>query len=185
MQDIIGYAAKNNVDLINAGYCQFCGAHVHGGIFECLELFSTGLNLLNLNELRNHPTRFLTVDAHALQHPEIHGRWNNHFHLTRLNLSMYKNILWNYKKSPLLSEHLKDYKTRHPNEILIPPPPKLRGILTAKDLAEANTAESCIQIGWEWAEKVYLSWKDHHELISDIAESFIFHYDLYLDRRIK
>ncbi len=37
-------------------------------------------------------TRFLSVDAMALQHCELHGPWNNHIHLARLFLIFEKNV---------------------------------------------------------------------------------------------
>ena len=90
MQDFMDQAAKNGVDLLNKGRCQFCGADYQKGIFDCMENYNSGLLLFDFNDPKYLLNRFLSVDAHALQHPEIHGRWSNHFHLTRLHLILQK-----------------------------------------------------------------------------------------------
>ncbi|SEI03810.1 hypothetical protein SAMN02927937_02897 [Paenimyroides aquimaris] len=110
MQDFIDQARKNEVTLFDKGKCQFCGADYQKGIFDCMDNYNNGLELLDFNNSEYHISRFLSVDAHALQHPEIHGRWSNHFHLTRLNLILDKKQQWDYKKSPLLSDYLNEYK---------------------------------------------------------------------------
>lgn len=119
MQDYINTAAKNGVTLLASGSCQFCGATTKRGIHECLEIFSLGFKL-DYSIATNHLFRFVSVDAHALQHPEIHGRWNNHFHLTRLHLIFQYKIKWNYKLSSKLSGHLNRYKAHKGNEHLEP-----------------------------------------------------------------
>ena len=86
MQDYIDKAKKNGVTLLGNGRCQFCDAETTRGIHECVEIFSLGFQMIDYSKIDNHLYRFLTVDAHTLQHPEIHGRWNNHFHLTRQHL---------------------------------------------------------------------------------------------------
>ena len=110
MQDFIDQARKNGVTLFDKGKCQFCGADYQKGIFDCMDNYNNGIELLDFNNSEYHISRFLSVDAHALQHPEIHGRWSNHFHLTRLNLIFDKKFKWDYKKSPLLSDYLNEYK---------------------------------------------------------------------------
>jgi Family of unknown function (DUF5946) len=146
MQDFINQASKNGVILLNEGKCQFCGADYQKGIYECMENYNQGLEILDFNNPEYHISRFLSVDAHALQHPEIHGRWSNHFHLTRLYLIFEKRVKWDYKKSPLLSSYLNEYKVSRPNEFLIPPKSMERGNLTAKDLTNATTAEECVEL---------------------------------------
>ncbi len=76
MQDFIDQAHKNGVTLLENGKCQFCGEDYQRGIFECMDNYNNGLELLDFNVEENHLFRFLSVDAHALQHPEIHGRWS-------------------------------------------------------------------------------------------------------------
>jgi hypothetical protein len=121
-------------------------------------------------------SRFLSVDAHALQHPEIHGRWSNHFHLIRLHLILQKKQTWDYNKSPRLSDYLNKYKSNKPNEFLKAPAPLDRGIITANDLTMVTTAEECAELISKWADEVYQSWSSNHEVISQIADGFLENY---------
>jgi hypothetical protein len=108
-----------------------------------------------------------------LQHPEIHGRWSNHFHLTRLNLILDKKLKWDYKKSPQLSDYLDEYKFNRPNELLLPPKPLERGSMTVKNLTKATTTAECVEMIKKWAEEVYHSWSANHLLVSQIAVGFV------------
>jgi len=176
MQDFMDQAAKNGVVLIDKGMCQFCGADYQRGIFECIENYNNGLVYFDFNDSKNHLFRFLSVDSHALQHPEIHGRWSNHFHLTRLHLILEKKQAWDFNKSPLLSDYLNGYKSNKPNEFLKAPEPLYRGKITANDLIKATTAEECAQLIIKWADKVYHSWNSNHLLVSQIADGFLNNY---------
>lgn len=173
MQDFIDQANKNGVLLSDEGNCQFCGAAFQKGIFECMENYNNGLELIDFSNSEFLIYKFLSVDAHALQHPEIHGRWSNHFHLTRLNLILEKNQAWDYKKSPLLSNYLNQYKLKNPTEILLVPSALNRGNITTKDFSALTTAAECMQLVKEWAEQVYAAWKLNHEVVSQIASNFL------------
>lgn len=173
MQDFIDQANKNGVTLLPTGRCQFCGAAYQRGIFECMEQYNNGLQHLDFTNSEHHLSRFLSVDAHALQHPEIHGRWSNHFHLTRLNLILDKHQTWDYKKSPLLSDYLNTYKLNKPHEFFPVPKPLERGSLTAKDLSAATTANECIELIRNWANDVYHAWRASHSRVSTIADGFL------------
>lgn len=173
MQDFIDQARKNGVTLFDKGKCQFCGADYQKGIFDCMENYNSGLEFLDYSNPEYHHSRFLSVDAHALQHPEIHGRWSNHFHLTRLNLILAKKQQWDYKKSPLLSDYLNEYKLNRPNEFLTHPKPLDRGNSTVKDLIKATTADECVELIKKWADEVYNAWSSNHSLVSKIADSFL------------
>jgi hypothetical protein len=173
MQDFIDQANKNGTILLDKGRCQFCGADYQKGIFECMDNYNNGIQFLDFNNSEHHISRFLSVDAHALQHPEIHGRWSNHFHLTRLNLILDKKQTWDYKKSPLLSNYLNVYKQNRPNEFLAVPKPLDRGKITAKDLTKATTSVECIEQIKKWADEVYHSWSSNHSIVSQIADGFL------------
>jgi hypothetical protein len=173
MQDFIDQANKNGVTLLDKGKCQFCGAEFQKGIFECMDNYNNGLELIDFNNSENHIYRFLSVDAHALQHPEIHGRWSNHFHLTRLNLILEKNKKWDFKTSPLLSNYLNEYKAGRPNEFLNPPIFLDRGTITTKDFITVTTTEECVKLIKKWAEEVYIAWKENHLIVSQIADGFL------------
>ncbi len=173
MQDFIDQANKNSVALLDKGRCQFCGADYQMGIFDCMDDYNNGLQLLDFNSPEHQISRFLSVDAHALQHPEIHGRWSNHFHLTRLNIILKKNQAWDYNKSPMLSDYLNAYKLNRPNEFLFIPKPLERGKIAAKDLIKATTADECIELIRKWADEVYHSWSSSHSIVSHIADGFL------------
>ncbi|MCZ8217738.1 MAG: DUF5946 family protein [Cyclobacteriaceae bacterium] len=173
MQDFMDQANKNGVTLLDRGRCQFCGADYQKGIFDCMDNYNSGLQLLDFNNSEYHISRFLSVDAHALQHPEIHGRWSNHFHLTRLNLILDKKQHWDYKKSPLLSDYLNNYKQNRPNEFLALPKPLERGKITAKDLIKSITADECVELIKKWADEVYQAWSFNHLVVSQIAGGFL------------
>ena len=173
MQDFIDQANKNGITLLDKGRCQFCGAEFQKGIFECMENYTNGHEFIDFQHKDNHIYRFLSVDAHALQHPEIHGRWSNHFHLTRLNLILEKSKNWEYKTSNLLSNYLNEYKANRPNEILIPPVTLNRGTITTKDFITVSSELECMVLIKKWSEEVYTAWKLNHVLVSQIADGFL------------
>ncbi|WP_207421548.1 DUF5946 family protein [Desertivirga brevis] len=174
MQDYIDIANKNGVILLNRGSCQFCGAETKRGIHECIEIFSLGFQLIDYSKPENHIYRFLSVDAHTLQHPEIHGRWNNHFHLTRQHLMFHYQIQWNYSFSPKLSNYLNLYKAGKSEEYLVPPKIFARGNITVTDLINKAANESdCQEMIKRWGMEVYNSWSRHHETVDGIADEFI------------
>ncbi len=174
MQDFIDQAKKNGITLSHSGKCQLCGADTTRGIYECVSLYSIGFELLDFSKTENYISRFLCVDSHALQHPEIHGRWNNHFHLTRLHLILKLDYKWDYNKSPLLSKYLNVYKNDKNNEFLIPPKSTERGSITTIDiLNNAKTESECKDLIYKWALIVYNSWTNYHNLVDIIAKGFI------------
>ncbi|MCI5056226.1 MAG: DUF5946 family protein [Flavobacteriales bacterium] len=175
MQDYIDFAKKNGVSLLNRGRCQFCGAHTKRGIHECLEVFNLGFQEIDFSKIENHIYRFLIVDAHALQHPEIHGRWSNHFHLTRLHLIFEYEIKWAYDLSPKLSDYLNRYKIHKQNEYLTPPDILKRGAITTTEIKEKTTNEKeCKELIRKWAFEVYGKWSINHNTVDDIAKGFLY-----------
>ena len=174
MQDYNDIAQKNGIILMDDGECQFCGAKTTKGIHECVKIFSLGFQIVDYTKEENHFYRFLSVDAHTLQHPEIHGRWNNHFHLTRLHLIYKYHIYWNYKLSPRLSDCLNDYKKNKEDEYLKPPPKLKRGKTTTTDVLKNSTNEKeCKKIILKWGIDVYESWQSHHHIADVLAREFI------------
>ncbi len=174
MQDYIEFAGKNGITLLNTGKCQFCGANTKRGIHECLEVFSLNIKNLDFSLVENHIYKFLIVDAHTLQHPEIHGRWNNHFHLTRLHLIFKYNVEWTYKTSSKLSDYLNQYKVSNRDEYLFPPKVLERGLITSSNILEKAfpTAELKDLIK-KWALDVYSKWSVHEETVDVIAKGFL------------
>jgi hypothetical protein len=172
MQDLIAYAKKNGITLVNEGPCQFCGSNVSGGVFECHDNVHHISELLDFNNAAFYETRFLSVDAMALQHCEIHGPWNNHVHLVRLFLIFDKSVKWDYAKTPQLSSIINQYK-KNKREYLTPPPLQHRGILTTSHLLESSSPAECMETVRQWAEDVYQSYNAHHALVSSIGEMFL------------
>ncbi|MEQ8337601.1 MAG: DUF5946 family protein [Cyclobacteriaceae bacterium] len=173
MQDYIDMAEKNGVKLNDTGKCQFCGADTERGVHECVEIFSLGFQLIDYSQMNNHTYRFLAVDAHTLQHPEIHGRWNNHFHLTRQHLMLHYKVKWNYQLSPRLSDHLNKYKAVQVDEYLSPPEVLNRGEITTTDILNVSDEATCKEMIERWAREVYKAWSSHHQTVDFIASGFM------------
>lgn len=172
MQDLVDYAAKNGIALKDKGRCQFCGSKVKGGVFECHNNVYHIAAILDYNNPQHYLSRFLSVDAMALQHCEIHGPWNNHIHLARLYLIFEKKVLWDYSKTPQLSNIINQFKKSR-TETLIPPPLQQRGNITSSDLLMATDINGCMKIVYQWATEVYSSFKMHEETISKIADKYL------------
>jgi hypothetical protein len=175
MQDLVDYARKNGIVLHKEGPCQFCGSNVSQGVFQCLNNVQHLAEVLDYNNPEHYLTRFLSVDALALQHCEIHGPWNNHIHLTRLFLILEKKVKWDYSKTPQLSNIINHYR-KNRTEFLTPPPLTQRGKLTTSNLLTATTPHECMDIVKQWAINVYDSFNNHHALVSSIANIFISKY---------
>ena len=174
MQDYIDLAKKNGFTLLNSGNCQFCGAKTKRGIHECIEIFNFDFDEVDFSNPKNHIYKFLVVDAHTLQHSEIHGRWNNHFHLSRLHLIFKYNVVWTYKLSPKLSDSLNKYKSNKQDEYLIPPKVLERGKITSSDVINCIPTEVASKnIIKEWALDVYNAWSVHYKVVDSIAKSFL------------
>ncbi|MEM6830368.1 MAG: DUF5946 family protein [Bacteroidota bacterium] len=174
MQDYIDIANKNGVTLYDKGKCQFCGADTKRGVHECLEVFNLGFSEIDFSEPENHLYRFFIVDAHTLQHPEIHGRWSNHFHLSRLHLIFKYRLKWTYAQSPRFSDYLNTYKADKPDEYLNPPKPLERGEITSTDVLKYSADETeCKQLITDWAVTVYNAWEGNLERVDRIASGYL------------
>lgn len=173
MKTFVEQAEKNGVELFNTGSCQFCGAALSKGVFECFNIYSHALGLVDLGDPKYHTPRFLSVDAHALQHPEVHGRWNNHLHLTRLHLIIDRKFRWDYQKTPMLSSVLNKYKEGKENEYIKPPIVGMRGHVNVAHLKGINSAEELVAIIDKWALNTYTSYSYYHNLVSVIADKFL------------
>ena len=115
--------------------CQCCGAAVADGVKGCWELYA-GLGERSYADPAYARATFYGVDAHALQHPEIHGKKNNAAHLLRLH--------WIFSRD-MYSQANTD-TTAGGNSYLqsnnIPPldPPQARGDITVVQVAAAQSA---------------------------------------------
>ncbi|MEO1010953.1 MAG: DUF5946 family protein [Bacteroidota bacterium] len=173
MQDYIQFASKNGITLKDYGHCPFCGAETQRGIHECMEIFAFDFPHIDFSDPENHRYKFLIVDAHALQHPEIHGQWSNHFHLTRLHLMFVYKVGWTYALSPKLSDSLNRLK-KHLPQALSAPPMGQRGHITTRTIIQsAREPQNCKHRIEVWGQEVYRVWKAHHGLAETIAQAFL------------
>ena len=172
MQDYITYARRHGIELLTEGQCQFCGANVKGGVFECHENVHHLSKVLDFNNPNHYEARFLSVDAMALQHCELHGPWNNHIHLARLFLIFENHIAWDYSKTPQLSNVINNYK-KNKSESIAPPPLQQRGEITTSDLLETSSDVEVIAKVKLWARDVFYAFNSHHALISTIARMYM------------
>jgi hypothetical protein len=173
MQEWQEQAVKNNLVILEEGECQLCGAKTNKNLRECVEKASFLTHRLNHKLGIQYMTIFLCVDAHALQHAEIHGRWNNHFHLTRLNLILIEKIQWNYKLSVILSHVIDAYKIKHSDETIINPAIKKRGLTTITDVEKSSSDKDYINLVNQWATDVFESFYRDHEIAQQISDLLI------------
>ncbi len=172
MHNYQSYAQKHGIILEEIGPCQYCGSKVTGGVVACHENVHHLSNILDFNNPNHFQARFMSVDALALQHSELHGPWNNHIHLTRLYLIFEHKLHWDYSKTPKLSHIINQYK-KHKTETLPPPPLLGRGELTTADLLTTTTANEAIAMVQLWAKSVFDAYGMHHQLVSKLAKNYI------------
>jgi Family of unknown function (DUF5946) len=144
------HAARHGLQLSTQGPCPMCGAPSGSGFDGCLTHAGRLGELVDFADEQHHVTRFLSVDAMALQHSEVHGPWNNYLHLARLRLILVDGLRWRYPYTPVLSAATDAYaRGRRPE--LPPPPPGRRGALTALDLPGPAGADAAPAFVREWA----------------------------------
>lgn len=174
MQSYVDIAAKNGVVLDDVGSCHFCGAVLDRSVHECMEIFELGFGGLDLASPQDHVFRFFIVDAHALQHPEIHGRWSNHFHLARLVAVLDKDVVWRYVDSPKLSAALDVHKAHVPEERLVAPRPGKRGAHTVHDVQAVRDDEAACKAEIRaWARSVHAAWTSEHQKVLPVVRGFL------------
>lgn len=143
----------------DANECHICGASITDGLKGCFEQFAElgTKSYVNPNYGRSY---FYGVDAHALQHPEIHGKKNNAAHLLRLCwLFAYDQ----HEQSHLVPKWWQQYLSRAEIPILEPPLFKQRGNITIATILQAQNDEEHLQLMRDWAESVYQAWQAHHD----------------------
>lgn len=157
MQDVRQQAAKKGVTLLATGPCQFCGAAVACGVEQCLDLFAS-LSALLRAERAYAEVHLFSVDAHALQHPEIHGTLNNHVHLLSLCLMLERQASSAMGTRKPAVEKFLALGRQWPS--LDPPPAGRRGSLTVADVVAAP-AEQRPALARLWAGQVWEAWAAH------------------------
>lgn len=169
-------AAKNELEILEDGQCQLCGSDTLHGITECVSTAGKITHKISQEKGIQQQTIFLCVDAHALQHTLIHGRWNNHFHLARLHLILIDHIQWSYDLTTALSEVLDVYKLQHPDEKIVEPDEAHKSRLTVIDVDASHDEAEYVALVWQWAQQVYASFAEHnainHAIAQRLADSF-------------
>jgi len=145
---------------VRAGYdadiCRCCGAHVPNGVQGCFELYS---------ELAVRPTAQAAplaastyrVNAHALQHPEIHGKTNNAAHLLWLCW------LFEFGGDASLPGGPPWWRRGARGEVPVLSAPEIRGAITVVDVAQATSPDEHLRLSEQWARSVYNAWRMHHD----------------------
>ena len=172
MQQWLEQAVKNNLEIIQDGRCQLCGANTLHGVAECVETAGYITHKISHAKAVESMSLFLCVDAHALTHTQIHGRWNNHFHLARLHLILVDRIQWEYAYSPLLSEVLDVYKMNRTQEYIHSPDAAYRTKITVLDVDAAQDEKTHIALAWRWAHEVYASYTNGHHIVATLSQQF-------------
>ncbi|MEF3310467.1 DUF5946 family protein [Paenibacillus sp. GYB004] len=152
-----------------SGRCQFCGSKTNGGVFECFDVFNAvAVSSVDITGI----SQFIYADAHALQHSEVHGTWNNNLHLTRQYLILVRNVKWNYSKTPPLSNVLDKYKLKRPEDMIPPLPVLARGRTTITDLVGLKQEEFSKML-LQWANDVYQSYVRYHSIAKVVGDLYI------------
>jgi hypothetical protein len=138
--------------------CHLCGAHVSDGVKGCWELISE-LSIRQYPDGMIGGAGFMGGDAHALQHPEIHGKKNNAAHLLRLHWIFEHNQLAQAGTVPRWWQQYLQGNTNIP----VLEPPRDRGRLTVADVASADSAHEAAARMAQWARSVYAAWSMHHD----------------------
>ena len=101
----------------------------------------------------------LSVDAHALQHPEDHGIKNNAFHLIRLCW------LLEHGGDPRLGQGPRWLQAQFDGNPKLPvlEPPVNRGKVTVADVCGAANPDDHAERVYRWARSVWEAWSAHHE----------------------
>ncbi|HVB99237.1 MAG TPA: DUF5946 family protein [Candidatus Dormibacteraeota bacterium] len=161
MQDFRRRSAGNGATTQNQGPCPFCGAMVEHGAQACLQLLA-GLSERTRAEKPYAQAHLFSFDAHALQHPELHGPLNNHVHLLSLCLMLERGASAGIgSRQPAVEKFLALGRQWPPIEA---PPAGRRGTLTVKNVFEASVAERP-RLAREWAGEVWKLWQPHHPWI--------------------
>ncbi len=136
--------------------CHCCGGQVNEGVKGCFELFSE-LCARGYTDPHYGAATFYGVDAHALQHPEIHGKKNNAAHLLRLHWIFERGA---YMHSGVVPAWWQQYLQC--GDVPLLTPPTQRGTITVVEVARAQTPQAYATLMQQWARTVYDAWHTHH-----------------------
>ncbi len=137
--------------------CTRCGACVRGGTEGCWKLYHE-IVALEFSDPAYGRVHLLSVDAHALQHPEDHGVKNNPFHLASLCWMLEHNGDARTGATPRGLQ--KSFDT--PRAPVVLDPPINRGEITVADVYGAPNADEHFERVRRWSESVWNAWSAHH-----------------------
>ena len=136
--------------------CTSCGASIEGGLVACQYLFAT-LLAREYTDIAYGKVNFYTVNAHALQHPEIHGI-KNIAHLIRLCWCI------EYHGNPQIGTG-PQWFVKYLNGDYRPPSleiPQNRGAITVVDVSKAQTPAVYQDLARAWGQSVWDAFAVHH-----------------------
>jgi hypothetical protein len=138
--------------------CAGCGAQVPGGTEGCWKLFREIL-VLEYSDPAYGAVHHLTIDAHALQHTEVHGPRSNAFHLLRLCM------LLEYGGEPGLGQNAKWPQTSLNGYSPVPflEVPQERGAVTVADVHGATSPNEHAERVYDWARSVWEAYRNYHD----------------------
>lgn len=140
--------------------CKYCRASIPKRTRDCFEYYSEIMtSKFSTEEFRKF--QIYCVDAHALQHPELHGVKNNFYHLLSLCYS------FEFKKGPVNYNDIKFLQQRTNSSKDIPNliGPANRGSMTINSIENISDKLLFEKISREWAFEVWNCWSDYHALI--------------------
>ena len=137
--------------------CARCDAVVPGGTVGCFALFYQ-VEAKEYTDPAYGAVNLLTVDAHALQHPEEHGVKNNAFHLIRLCW------LLEYGGDPRIGQGPRWLQKRFDGNVNVPvlEPPVRRGEVTIADVHGSSSPEEHAKRVHRWGKSVWAAWSAYH-----------------------
>lgn len=175
MTGVETYPTKTEITINCEGPCQFCGSPVRHGFYECYDHFNRLQVVLGSPKHNFLQERFLSTDAMALQHCEVHGNGSNLLQLTRLYLMIEKNVTWDHSKTSKLSFIINQYKSDH-LEILSPRPLKTRGRHTVIETRRLGGADDFPAFINRWSKEVFEAYHEHHDLCAYLASLCLKHF---------
>lgn len=141
--------------------CPLCGAAAGSGSDACLRLLAQLAERAHA-EKGYAQAHLFSVDAHALQHSELHGRLSNHVHLLSLCLMLERGASASVDSRKPAVEKFLALGREWP--ALEPPPVPQRGKLTVKNVLDASAEERPL-LARRWAEEAWQAWHPHHPWI--------------------
>ncbi|MHA1990766.1 MAG: DUF5946 family protein [Candidatus Hodarchaeales archaeon] len=148
--------------------CPYCHATFPSNFQNCFDYFTIVSSIEN-SDVRFRKYNSYTVDAHALQHPELHGLKNNFYHLLSLCYSL------EFIQSSILGEDIKFLQERVNSTKNIPnfDPPKDRGSLTINYISKTSDPAQYGNYAKDWAETVWNTWSNYHAEIRKEIRSLL------------